>query len=154
MKQLAVFPSVFGRLMAHSGRQGGWATSLKDYREEVLRDLRWLLNTSCHPAASAIHEFEHVATSTLNFGTRDFVGVSASSLDPDEVADAVRDAIVRFEPRITADTLVVSLVQNRNAGQFDRFALEISGDLWALPATEPLRLTTTWDVVGGAWTFD
>jgi type VI secretion system protein ImpF len=140
--------------MAPSGRHAGWATSLKEYREEVLRDLLWLLNTSCHPAASAIHEFEQVATSTLNFGTRDFVGVSASSLDPVEVADAVRDAISKFEPRISTDTLVVSLVQNSNVGQFDRFALEISGDLWALPATEPLRLTTTWDVVGGAWTFD
>lgn len=140
--------------MTDGGRQGGSSTSLKGYREEVLRDLRWLLNTSCHPASSAIHRFERVAASTLNFGTRDFVGASASSVEPEEVAEAVREAISRFEPRISPETLAVSIVESRDFGYFDRFVLEISGDLWALPATEPLKLTTTWDVVGGVWTFD
>ena len=153
MKRVAVFPSVFGRLMTDGSRQDGAATSLKAYREEVLRDLRWLLNTSCHPSSSAIHRYKRVAASTLNFGTRDFVGVSASSVDPEEVAEAVQEAISKFEPRISPETLMVSIVENRNTGNFDRFILEISGDLWALPATEPLKLTTTWYVVGGAWAF-
>ncbi len=154
MKRTAVFPSVFGRLFAdeHGGALGG--TSLKNYRDDVLRDLKWLLNTSCHPTRSPVHHYPNVAASTLNFGTRDFVGVSDSSVQPEEIADAVREAIVRFEPRIAPETLSVTLIRDAYRDDFDSFALEITGDLWALPATEPLSLRTSWDVVGGVWNID
>ncbi len=127
---------------------------MKVYREEVLRDLKWLLNTSCHPTRSPVHRFPKVAASTLNYGTRDFVGVSDSSVTPEEIANAVREAIVRFEPRISPDSLSVGVVRNPYSQDFDTCVLEITGDLWALPATEPLSLRTSWDVVGGAWNIE
>lgn len=154
MKRTAVFPSVFGRLFGDDGGRAAGGTSLKNYREDVLRDLKWLLNTSCHPRNSPVHHYPNVAASTLNFGTRDFVGLSDSSVEPDEIADAVREAILRFEPRISPETLSVEVVTNPYPNHFDKFALEITGDLWALPATEPLSLRTFWDVVGGVWDID
>jgi type VI secretion system protein ImpF len=153
MKKSAVFPSVFGRLFSDAGYQSG-GTSLRIYREEVLRDLRWLLNTACHPANSLIHSYPKVAASTLNFGMRDFVGIHASSTDPDEVAEAVRECILRFEPRISPETLSVRVVAEAGQWEQDYFSVEISGDLWALPASEPLKLRTSWNVVGGDWTFE
>jgi type VI secretion system protein ImpF len=154
MKKSAVFPSVFGRLFSDGGAYQGGGISLRVYREEVLRDLRWLLNTACHPAGSAIYAYPRVAASTLNFGMRDFVGVHASSTDPDEVADAVRECILRFEPRISPSTLTVRVVGGGAQRDDDYFSVEIIGDLWAHPASEPLKLMTSWDVVGGAWTFE
>lgn len=153
MKKTSVFPSVFGRLFSEAGYQGG-GTSLRIYREDVLRDLLWLLNTACHPRSSPVHSYPRVAASTLNFGMRDFVGIHASSTDPDEVAEAVRECIVRFEPRISPETLSVRVVGGAEHWEQDHFSVEITGDLWALPASEPLKLRTSWNVVGGSWTFE
>jgi len=151
MNKTTVFPSVFGRLFGTSGESAS-GLSLRAYRDEVLRDLRWLLNTASHRSSSPIHHYPHVSSSTLNFGMRDFAGVSASSIDPENVAAAVAESIRRYEPRIAAETLVVRVLGDADQG--DRFTVEIIGDLWALPASEPLNLKTYWDVVGGTWVFE
>jgi type VI secretion system protein ImpF len=153
MKKASVFPAVFGRLFGGGGSDLA-AISLRQYREEVLRDLAWLLNTSCHPAKSPVHRHPRVAASTLNFGMRDFTGKETSGLEIEDVADAVRQSIERFEPRIAPSSLVVHVRTAEESHDGASFAVEIIGDLWALPASEPINLRTRWDVVTGAWTFD
>lgn len=152
MKGSAVFPSVFGRLFS-SGSSNPLATgiSMKTYRSHVMRDLRWLLNSRCHPRNSLVHAYKHVASSTLNYGLQDMVGTLESQIEPEDMALAVKTAIIRFEPRIIASSVVVSLVGGIHAFNSDAFALEIQGDLWAMPVNEPLTLRSLWNGVAGRW---
>lgn len=152
MKGTTVFPSVFGRLFGSGGANPMAAgISMKTYRNHVLRDLRWLLNSRCHPRNSIIHNYRQVASSTINYGLQDMVGVVESQIDPEDMALAVKTAIIRFEPRIIASTVTVSLVGGVHAFNADAFALEIQGDLWALPVNEPLTLRSFWNGVAGRW---
>lgn len=152
MKGVAVFPSVFGRLFT-SGSSNPLATgiSMKTYRSHVMRDLRWLLNSRCHPRNSPIHGYRHAASSTLNYGMQDLVGTLDSQVEPEDVVLAVKTAIIRFEPRITPASVVVSLLGGSHSFDLDSFALEIQGDLWALPVNEPLTLRSQWSGVAGRW---
>lgn len=152
MKGSTVFPSVFGRLFA-SGSSNPLATgiSMKTYRSHVMRDLRWLLNSRCHPRSSLVHAYKQVASSTLNYGLQDMVGTLESQIEPEDMALAVKTAIIRFEPRIIASSVVVSLVGGIHAFNSDAFALEIQGDLWAMPVNEPLTLRSLWNGVAGRW---
>lgn len=124
---------------------------MSEYRNQVLRDLRWLLNARCHPRDSSIHRYPHVAASVLNYGMRDMVGMTNADVEPDEVIEAVKTAILRFEPRIVHGSLVVTLAGNEREFKVDSFALEIHGELWALPMNEPLVLRSQWSCFTNRW---
>ncbi|MCX6874552.1 MAG: type VI secretion system baseplate subunit TssE [Verrucomicrobia bacterium] len=149
---MAVFPSVFGRLFS-SGSSNPHAVgiSMKTYRSQVMRDLRWLLNSRCHPRGSLVHAYQQVASSTVNYGLQDMVGSLESQVEAEDMVLAVKTAIIRFETRIIASSVVVSLVGGIHAFNADFFALEIQGDLWALPVNEPLTLRSLWNGVAGRW---
>lgn len=125
--------------------------SLKTYRNQVMRDLRWLLNSRCHPRNARLHAYRQVASSTLNYGMLDLVGAVDSQVEPEDVIQAVKTAILRYEPRILPTSLVVSVVGGSHAFDVDLFALEIQGDLWALPVNEPLTLRSQWRGVTARW---
>lgn len=145
MKGGNVLPGVFGRLcVSQDSAPGSSGLSLKDYRLQVIRDIRWLLNTRCQPSFSSVHLYKHVATSTLNYGLRDMVGVIESQVDPEEIAQAVRSAILRYEPRIIPASLSVDFTGLNSEETIDEYALEIHGDLWAWPNNEPMSLRTRW----------
>lgn len=127
---------------------------MKTYRSHVMRDLRWLLNARCHPRHSNVHSFPKVASSTLNYGMQDLVGTLDSQIESEDVILAVKTAILRFEPRIVPASLVVSLVGAGHLFELDCFALEIQGDLWALPINEPLTLRSQWSGVTARWMVD
>src|SRR6476619_3828 len=84
--------------------------SVQRYREGVLRDLRWLLNASAHLSEDDSKQFGEVRRSVLNYGTGDFCGKLASSLDFAAVEHEMIETIKCFEPRITASTLTVKVV--------------------------------------------
>lgn len=152
MRDAAVFPSVFGRLFTGGGGNPlATGISMKTYRSHVMRDLRWLLNSRCHPKNSPVHSYKQAASSTLNYGMQDMVGVLESQIEPEDMVIAVRTAIIRFEPRIIGNTLVVSLLGGIHSFNVDAFSLEIQGDLWALPINEPLTLRSQWDGAAGRW---
>ncbi len=152
MKGVTVFPSVFGRLFTSaSGNPLAVGISIKTYRNQVMRDLRWLLNSRCQPRTARLHAYGHAAASTLNYGMQDLVGALDSQIEPEDVIEAVRTAIFRYEPRIIPATLAVSLVGGSHAFDVDFFALEIQGDLWALPVNEPLTLQSQWSGLTARW---
>lgn len=122
--------------------------TLDEYRVAVLRDLRWLLNSSCHLPGEDICEFPHVARSVLNYGTRDLAGVTSDNLDAMELERQFREAIVAFEPRIVADTLQVRMVQSDRT-EIGRVGFEIKGHLWALPHPERIFFRTDIDLESG-----
>ena len=118
-------------------------------REAVLRDLSALFN-AVQPLAAQADPFPLLADSVLNFGLPPLSGKLASTLDISVLEATIRQASVRYEPRILADTLQVraleatSVLDTHNVIEF-----EISGHLWSHPVPLEVLLRTQLDLEAG-----
>ncbi|HZE91674.1 MAG TPA: type VI secretion system baseplate subunit TssE, partial [Rhizobacter sp.] len=118
-------------------------------RDAVLRDLGWLLN-SVQPLGHQAAAFPLVADSVLNFGLPAMSGQLASRIDVSVLERAIKQAILRFEPRVMEDSLVVkaldlnSVLDTHNVIEF-----EIRGFMWAQPVPLELLLRTQVDLEAG-----
>ena len=113
------------------------------------RDLSALFN-AVQPLGTAGESYPMLADSVLNFGLPALSGQLASKLDAGVLEAAIRQAIVRFEPRILADTLEVralaaaSVLDTHNVIEF-----EIRGHLWSQPEPLEILLRTQLDLEAG-----
>ena len=151
-------PCLFDRLIddevqkKEEGRHGR-VISLSEYQKAVLRDLRWLLNSTSHIATEGLEDFPDVRSSVLNFGIPTLSGIAFAGLDLDELESAVTRAIRDFEPRIVSDTLSVRVVQGNVGDSPTTLYFEIRGELWARPFPEKLFIKTALDLETGAVTL-
>lgn len=122
------------------------ATRLRDC---VTRDISWLLNCVSLDVDLALDEYPEVARSVLNFGIPDLTGASLSGIDSETLQRQLKDAILAFEPRLTANTLRVSV--NADHKRMDRQALmfNIESEMWAQPIPLNLYLKTEVDLETG-----
>jgi type VI secretion system protein ImpF len=103
-------------------------------RQAVLRDLGWLLNATGYCPALDEKQFPHTSRSVLNFGLPTMSGQFASSMQRSSMEQALRQAILNFEPRILPHTLEVEVVLEGYAmDSHNRVGLMIRGMLWAQP---------------------
>lgn len=147
-------PCLFDRLIDespddHQESRSQRIVSLSRYREGVLRDLVWLLNSSAHTEDEGLDEFPEVEKSVFNFGKHGLSGLVASSLDPGVLEEEISRAIRLFEPRIIAETLVVRAISGEQKAGPNVLAFEIEGELWAQPFPEKLFLKTALDMENG-----
>lgn len=146
-------PSLFWRIdEAEQSRQGRGA-SVAVYRAEVLRNLRWLLNSSAARAADDIWHFGEAASSVVNYGIPPYSGRLGSAMDADEMASAIMAAILRFEPRIVPETLKVERLRDRDNIEGNSLAFRISGSIWSQPVPERFSMETNIDTTSGNWNF-
>jgi type VI secretion system protein ImpF len=118
-------------------------------RQAVLRDLAALFN-SVQPLARAAEPYPLLAESVLNFGLPPLSGQLASKLDVSVLEAAIREAIVRFEPRILADTLQVTALEASNVlDTHNVIEFEIRGHLWSQPVPLEILLRTQLDLEAG-----
>ena len=123
--------------------------SKNQLRQAVLRDLGWLLN-SVQPLGRAADAYPELGASVLNFGLPALSGQLASKVDVTVLERAIRQAILRYEPRILPDTLEVralefsSVLDTHNVIEF-----EIRGHLWAQPVPLEILLRTQLDLEAG-----
>lgn len=122
------------------------ATRLRDC---VTRDMSWLLNCVSLDASADLSDYPEVSRSVLNFGIPDLTGVALSGINSDALQRQIRDAILAFEPRLTANTLRVTV--NSNSSRMDRQALmfNIESEMWAQPIPLNLYLKTEVDLETG-----
>ena len=122
------------------------ATRLRDC---VTRDMSWLLNCVSLDASADLGDYPEVSRSVLNFGIPDLTGVALSGVNSDVLQRQIRDAILAFEPRLTANTLRVTV--NSNSSRMDRQALmfNIESEMWAQPIPLNLYLKTEVDLETG-----
>ncbi len=123
--------------------------SMQKLRAAVLRDLAWLLNTGHLETTDDLDRYPEVARSVINFGMPDISGLSVSGVDTADLEKAVRDAIVKFEPRITADTVRVTVVRDGKKMGRNALTFNIEGQLWAEPTPIALYLKTELDLETG-----
>jgi type VI secretion system protein ImpF len=132
--------------------------SRQQLRAAVLRDLSWLFNAirpQPEPASKRLEELElwgrhpDACRSVLNFGMPAFAGSTKSSLNKVVMEAAVKQAIIAFEPRIDAKTLVVTIhIEHRN--HHNTLQLTIGGQMWAQPVPLELLLAADVDLETGA----
>lgn len=123
--------------------------SIQRLREAVLRDLAWLMNTGQLETTEDLDDYPYVQDSVLNFGIPDITGSTASGADTRALEKAVREAVVRFEPRISPKTLRVRIARNETAMGRNAIVFTIEGQLWAEPTPISLYLKTEVDLETG-----
>lgn len=118
-------------------------------RQAVLRDLSWLLN-AVQPLGKQAEGAPYAAESVLNYGLPPMSGQLASKVEVPSVEQALRDAILRFEPRILEHSLVVKAVDGgAMLDAHNIIEFEIRGFLWAQPIPLELLLRTQLDLEAG-----
>ena len=125
--------------------------SLAKLRECVLRDLSWLLNAVNLAAVEDLSECPSVERSVLNFGLPSFAGGSIDKIGTTDTERIIKEAIVRFEPRLIANTVKVSLIrESLRDSNHNTIALEIDAELWCQPLPLQMYMKTELDLEMGA----
>ncbi|EQD66500.1 type VI secretion system lysozyme-related protein [mine drainage metagenome] len=122
------------------------ATRLRDC---VTRDISWLLNCVNMDIDGELADYPEVRRSVLNFGIPDLTGMAMSGVDAGMLERQIREAILAFEPRLTANTLRVLI--NIDSKRMDRQGLifNIDSEMWAQPIPLNLYLKTEVDLETG-----
>lgn len=124
--------------------------SLQRYREAVLRDIGWLLNSSAHLDTEAISTLEPARSSVLNYGLRNLCGLSASAVGVSRIEQLLVEAIRAFEPRVIRQTLSVEAIPDPDrSNPHTAVQFEIRGEIWAPGAPEALYIKTEVDLETG-----
>lgn len=124
--------------------------SKRRLRHAVLRDLAWLFNATQLEAVSDLTRAPLVRGSVLNFGLPALSGRAASSLDVSDLAKAIREAIVTFEPRILPSTLQIkTLIESGHLDHHNVIGVEIRAHLWAQPVPLEFLVRTEIDLETG-----
>lgn len=123
--------------------------SMTKYRQAVMRDLSWLLNTYAHNEDDGLDEFQEVPSSVLNYGVQNLTGLSAADLSVDEVRYQLTEALRQFEPRIIPNTISIIMTVDPQEMSNRSIRFEIRGDLWSQPIPESLFIKTEIDLETG-----
>ena len=123
--------------------------SLSRYRQAVLRDISWVLNTVAHSAGDEIYEFDHVACSVLNFGVPNVCGLSQRGQLGEDLEQRILNAIRMFEPRVLENSVSIRSVFDEEEMASTAVMFEIAGELWAQPANAVLYIKTSLDLETG-----
>lgn len=157
-------PSLLDRLTdddSGSGKEALEARVLnkKQLREAVLRDLSWLFNATSQEPPPRSNDAERIRIwaeapdarqSVINFGIPALSGSTISLLDFPRLELAIREAIVRFEPRIDKATLAVKIANDLSTGlRPTSLRLVIKGHMWNQPVPLELLLSADVDVDTG-----
>jgi type VI secretion system protein ImpF len=118
-------------------------------RESVRRDLAWLFNTTHLESTQSLDDYPAVAHSVVNFGMPDMAGRTVSGVNSALLEQAIRRAILDFEPRLVATTLRVRLAVNDKHMSHNAMAFDIEAELWAQPLPLRLFLRTAVDLEDG-----
>lgn len=123
--------------------------NVRGLRRAVRRDLAWLLNTGHLATLVDLEDYPEVRKSVLNYGMPDLAGTMLSSLDMPSLERLIKKTIIRFEPRIEAQTLRVAVNVQRDQMSRTALVLDIEGDLWSYPSPTRLHLKTQLDFETG-----
>jgi type VI secretion system protein ImpF len=120
------------------------------YRQSVLRDISWLLNTTNAESETDLTGADGVRTSVVNFGVLALSGRHLVDDDLDAVQAAIKRAIRTFEPRVLPDTLQVKILPAEDGYRtHNQLTMEIRGQLWSEPYPIDLLLRSRVDLESG-----
>jgi type VI secretion system lysozyme-related protein len=149
-------PSLLDRLAddavgkTRESREQGVISAIK-LRDSVTRDISWLLNCVQMQEDAALQDYPEVQSSVLNFGIPDLAGLVLSGVDTEALERKIRAALIRFEPRLKADSLQVIVRRDKNRMNAHALVFDIDAEMWAQPIPLNLYLKTEVDLESGAF---
>jgi type VI secretion system protein ImpF len=124
--------------------------SKAEFRQSVLRDLSWLLNTTNAKAETSFVAAPQAERSVVNFGIPALSGHPIVDDDCARIETAIKETIRVFEPRILTDTLMVRVVpSSADRAARNHLSMEIKGQLWCEPYPLELLLRSHIDLESG-----
>lgn len=108
--------------------------SQKEFKDAVIRDLGWLLNSVCLEVCVDLESYPEVKRSVVNFGLPDISGQTASTIDVKTVENSLKQAIHEFEPRIIRNSLRVKVHSNPDDMSHNSVVFEIEGAVFGQPS--------------------
>lgn len=158
--EIGLVPSLLDRLTDKDPRSNQDAKyyrgiSISKYRESILRDILFLLNTTClHSEQLEILLPSHVKSSTINYGIPAFSGVNISDIDWVSVQNLIFESLVNFEPRLEGSGLKVLVhIENDLHFNHNQLLIEIKGMIKLNPYPREFWLRTTIDVETGLFSL-
>lgn len=155
-KQDFLLPSLLDRLTDFEPKKRSDVLSAnkfdaKLYKDSVLRDILFLLNTTnfqSHIDYDLANE--QASLSTLNFGIDAFSGNNLSDIDWTLLEQSIVDCLKNFEPRLDSDSIKVNiLLDEMNIHRL--LIVQIQGILKLTPYAEEFFLKTSMDVELGTF---
>lgn len=123
--------------------------SQTQFKEAVIRDLGWLLNSVALDVCMDLDSYPEVQRSVLNFGLPDLSGHTSSTVDVRSVEKSIRAAIYQFEPRIIRNSLKVKVHSNPDEMSHNSMIFEISGSVFGQPSPFQVVLKSELDLECG-----
>lgn len=121
--------------------------SLAKLRACVLRDLTWLLNAVHLAAVEDLADCPRVEQSVLNYGLPSFAGGAIDQIGIAETERIIKDAIIRFEPRLLPNSVTVRVIrESLRESSHNTIALEIDAELWCQPLPLQMYMKTELDL--------
>ncbi len=123
-------------------------------KRTVLRDLVWLMNTTCHNTAGELTNYPEIRRSVINYGIPVLSGKNFSGVDWRDLERSIQEAILVFEPRILPDTLSVkAIIPETATGHHNLLQFELRGELWSMPFPIELLIRSELDLETGQMTL-
>lgn len=120
-----------------------WEESVGLLKQNLLRDLQWLLNTR-RTSDADLEGYPHLVRSVYNYGLEDITAFSADSSEtPGELRRTIEATIERFEPRL-ADVRVTLVDTGKSTERRIRFLVE--GTLRTEPDPERVEFDTVLEI--------
>lgn len=123
--------------------------SQSQFKNAVIRDLGWLLNSVALDVCIDLERFPEVSRSVLNYGLPDLSGHTSSTVDIRSVEKSIRDAIHQFEPRIIRNSLKVTIHSNPDSMSHNSMVFEIEGAVFGQPSPFQVVLKSELDLECG-----
>jgi len=121
-------------------------------RASVQRDLGWLLNTTYMEAGVDLDDLPEIRDSVLNYGVPSIAGDVPNKADVAALTEAIRRAVLRFEPRLLPGSLKVTAMDAKENSHTGAISFGIEGQLWAQPLPIQVYLKTDIDLDIGSVT--
>jgi type VI secretion system protein ImpF len=120
-------------------------------RATVLRELNWILNTTNLGSIADLKPYPEVATSVLNYGVPDMAGKLLQRRAIQTRAREIKEAIRRFEPRISPQRLDVTATSTDAKPNAVTFV--IRADVTSAVMALPVEFKTDVEIDTGAATL-
>ena len=116
-------------------------------RQHFMIDLTALVNSINLNSVIALDGLRYVTASVLNFGLDDIGRLTSDDRAVEQIADELAATLMRFEPRLSAETL---RVQKRDDDVVNhRVRFEVAGELHCRPFHIPIEFLAEIDVASG-----
>lgn len=132
-------PSLLDRLTDHHPEKNKESTaqqsmSQKEFKDAVIRDLGWLLNSVSLDVCVDLESYPEVEHSVLNYGLPDISGHTSSTINVKTIESSLKHAIRDFEPRIIRNSLRVKVHSNPSDMSHNSLVFEIEGAVFGQPS--------------------